>query len=99
MRIQLIDIDSVIPNLALMKISAYHKQKGDIVGLNNINEPDKAYISVIFKKNRALAVSCAHNLKQMYPEVEIDIGGPGYDLSKTLEPEIENIKTETLQGG
>jgi len=31
MRIGLIDVDSKSPNLALMKISAYHKKKGDLV--------------------------------------------------------------------
>jgi hypothetical protein len=30
-RIGLIDIDSEIPNFALMKLSAYHKSKGDNV--------------------------------------------------------------------
>lgn len=39
MRISLIDVDSKIPNLALMKISAYHKQKGDTVGFN-LRNPD-----------------------------------------------------------
>ena len=31
-RILLIDVDSTIPNLALMKISTYHKTHGDNVG-------------------------------------------------------------------
>lgn len=33
MRVLLVDIDSVIPNLALMKISAYYKQGGGHSGL------------------------------------------------------------------
>jgi hypothetical protein len=40
MRVSLIDIDSIIPNLALMKISAYHKSKGDVVGFK-LPSPDK----------------------------------------------------------
>lgn len=89
MKILLIDIDSYIPNLALMKVSTYHKAKGDTVGLNYLQDPDKAYISVIFKKNRNKAVSCAYSLRLTYPEIEIDIGGPGYDLKKKLPTEIE----------
>ena len=40
MKIGLINIDSKIPNLALMKISAYHKAKGDIgfkINKNRLN--------------------------------------------------------------
>lgn len=33
MRVSLIDIDSTIPNLALMKISAYYKRGGGYSGL------------------------------------------------------------------
>ena len=50
-RISLIDVDSKIPNLALMKISSYHKQKGDIVGFN-LKNPDTIYSSIIFTKNK-----------------------------------------------
>jgi hypothetical protein len=32
MKIGLLSVDSSYPNLALMKISAYHKQRGDEVG-------------------------------------------------------------------
>lgn len=90
MNIQLIDIDSKIPNFALMKISAYHKEKGDYVSLKYIENPDMVYISVIFKKNKKTAVSCAYNYKCLYPDIKIDIGGPGYDLYKKLPDEIEN---------
>ena len=41
-KILLIDVDSKIPNLALMKISAYHKSIGDAVGFN-VEDPDKIY--------------------------------------------------------
>jgi hypothetical protein len=94
MRVHLIDVDSKIPNLALMKISAYHKSIGDIVTFShriNVNfgsiEPDKIYASIIFKKNK-------HELDNLffsYPDTEIDIGGSGYDIHKKLPDEIENI--------
>jgi radical SAM superfamily enzyme YgiQ (UPF0313 family) len=84
MRVLLIDVDSKIPNLALMKISAYHKARGDEVGFN-VTNPDKVYASVIFKKNRHLV----DGLPFYYPNAEIDIGGSGYDLKKTLPDGIE----------
>ena len=84
MRVLLIDVDSKIPNLALMKISAYHKARGDEVGFG-ITNPDKVYASVIFKKNRHLV----DGLSFYYPDAEIDIGGSGYDLRKVLPADIE----------
>ena len=50
MRVRLVDVDSQIPNLALMQLSSYHKKKGDIVGFD-IENPDIVYISCIFTKN------------------------------------------------
>ncbi|WP_172618634.1 hypothetical protein [Candidatus Methanomassiliicoccus intestinalis] len=38
MNVLLIDADSKIPNLALMKLSAYHKALGDDVGFS-ISDP------------------------------------------------------------
>ena len=83
-KVLLIDIDSRIPNLALMKISAYHKAQGDEVGFS-VTDPDKVYASVIFKKNRHLV----DGLRFYYPDAEIDVGGSGYDLKKILPDEIE----------
>jgi len=83
-KVLLIDVDSKIPNLALMKISAYHKAQGDEVGFG-ITDPDKVYASVIFKKNRHLV----DGLRFYYPNAEIDVGGSGYDLKKILPDEIE----------
>lgn len=93
MRVLLIDFDSTIPNLALMKISAYHKRGGDIVGFN-VDCPDMAYISVIFKKNAKNAESCAFMLRMENPNIIIDIGGPGYDLKKVLPPKIEDSQPD-----
>ena len=85
MRVLLVDVDSKIPNLALMKISKYHKDRGDIVGFG-LDSPDMAYISVIFRKNVEKAKTCEKFLKFLYETIQIDIGGPGYDLKKTLPP-------------
>lgn len=85
-KVLLIDVDSKIPNLALMKLSAYHKALGDEVGFS-VTNPDKVYASVIFKKNRHLV----DGLSFYYPNAEIDIGGSGYDLKKVLPDEVNDM--------
>lgn len=85
MKVLLVDIDSKIPNLALMKVASYYRGQGAVVGFN-IPDPDKVYASVIFKPN-------AHRvdgLRVFYPNADIDIGGCGYSLTKELPPEIES---------
>ena len=89
MKIKLVDVDSKIPNLALMKISAWHKEQGDKVGFD-IPDPDKVYASVILTKNAWKARA----LQFMFPGIPIDIGGSGIDLNKTLPQEIEGIKPD-----
>lgn len=92
-RVLLVNVDSIIPNLALMKISAYYKAQGDIVGFN-IDNPTHAYISCIFKKNKAICDSSAFMLRMLNPDIIIDIGGPGYDLKKVLPPAIEDSQPD-----
>ena len=50
MNIGLVDVDSHnFPNLALMKISSYHKQRGDLVELwNGLKHYDRVYQSKVF---------------------------------------------------
>lgn len=87
MRVSLIDVDSKIPNLALMKISAYHKKKGDTVGLD-LSNPDKIYTSIVFKKNNG------YSKNKPLIDIENVFGGSGYDLSIKLPDEIEFIKPD-----
>ncbi|MDD5511341.1 MAG: hypothetical protein PHI12_11130 [Dehalococcoidales bacterium] len=89
MNILLIDIDSMIPNLALMKISAYHKSRGDNVGFS-VSDPDIIYASVIFRQNKHLV----DGLSFFYPNAEIVIGGVGYDMQTKLPAEIERIRPD-----
>lgn len=89
MNIRLIDVDSRIPNLALMQISAWHKQQGDTVGFDTPN-PDKVYVSCIFSKNRSQALG----IRTLYPDTEIIFGGSGIDLKSTLPPYMEKIKPD-----
>lgn len=84
MRIGLIDVDSKIPNLALMKISAYHKSKGDTVSIFNplFDKPDRVYASKIFDFTPDY---------EYWPDCEIIKGGSGYDLRSTLGPTTESL--------
>lgn len=88
-KILLIDADSTIPNLALMKISAYYRAQGCEVGFN-VSDPDIVYSSIVFRKNRHMA----DGLSFYYPEAEIDVGGSGYDLAKELPPWIESMSPD-----
>ena len=84
MKIGLIDVDSKIPNLALMKISAYHKsQDDDVEFYNPMFHYDKIYYSKIFNFTD----------DYLYPlnADQVIKGGSGYDITEKLPDEIENI--------
>ena len=83
-RIAIYDVDSKIPNLALMKISAHHKAIGDTVEFYSPLERDfydKIYASRIFKFS---------DTSMLNPDT-MDIGGTGWDLKKELPAHIENL--------
>ena len=82
MRIGLVDTDSHnYPSLPLMKISAYHKAKGDIVEWAcPIIEYDRVYISKIFGDEYSRPDINSYNAKEIF------YGGTGYAIS------IENGK-------
>ena len=86
MNVLLIDVDSKIPNLALMKISTYYKSIGDTVGFK-VDNPDIIYASIIFKKNK----HALDGLKFIHPNAEIIIGGSGYDLNVKLPAHIDEL--------
>ena len=89
-KIGLIDFDGKIVNLALMKLSAWHKSQDDTVILNpqTNSQVDKAYCSVIFSKNRDKAA----RLADMFSDIQF--GGTGWDLKTILPPEIEAMKPD-----
>lgn len=88
----LIDVDSLIPNLSLMKLSRYYKNEGRNVIL--------ARESGIHRKSKVLFASCVFNrsttekkirkLRELHDE-NIQIGGTGVDLSLKLPDEIEYL--------
>jgi len=78
MNVVLIDVDSKIPNIALMRASTYHKQRGDRVKLGYeplFDDPQLCYVSKIFDFTD----------EPMYlPECETLKGGTGYDLTARM---------------
>lgn len=55
MNIGLMAVDSVYPNLALMKISSWHKAKGDCVEwYNPFDEYDVVYMSKVFPSRKII---------------------------------------------
>lgn len=85
-KILLVNIDSVIPNLALKKVEKYYLDNGDEViwDMPIMAElVDKVYVSCIFPRNKQRATT-------IYPKAII--GGSGYDLHIKLPPEIEAMK-------
>lgn len=90
MAIGLIDIDSKIPNLALMKISNYYKNLGEKVEFVQADkEYEKVYASAIFTRSKGKCLE----LQGQYGE-KIEIGGTGWDLHKDLKDEIEYTKPD-----
>ena len=71
-KVLLIDVDSTIPNLALMKISTWKKSQGCTVGFD-VSDPDEIYASCVFAKNKHKL----DGLKFLYPNAKIDLGGGG----------------------
>lgn len=84
MRVGLVDVDSKIPNLALMKLSAYHKSQGDEVKIFDplFDHPDRVYSSKVFK---------ATDEYGYYPDCEVMQGGSGFDLGIKLPDEVETM--------
>lgn len=87
-RIGLIDVDGgKFPNLALMKLSAYHKSQGDEV---EWVEPmywdyDRVYQSKIFSFSKDIERTFA---------CEVVKGGTGYDLHAVLPSEIDRLQPD-----
>jgi hypothetical protein len=86
-RIGLIDIDSHnFPNLALMKISAWHKRNGDSVEMwNGLKHYDKVYMAKVFDS------TYTEDMEYCINADEIIKGGTGYGLDNKLPDEMEHM--------
>jgi len=102
----LVDVDSKIPNLALMRISAYLKARSESVSLLRMNSKaaipsdwaelsategwDTVWISCIFTWNRELATKLAEEFKTV-ARTPVLLGGSGISLRVKLPDEIEQM--------
>lgn len=84
MKIGLIDVDghSGFPNLALMRLSAYHKRRGDEVEWwDGLTHYDRVYMSKVF--------TFTPDMDTVINADEVITGGTGYKDYGSLPPEIE----------
>lgn len=85
MKIALVDVDGRnFPNLALMKLSAWHKAQGDSVEWYSplFSRPDKIYASKVFTFTQDY-------IDYAYGDPEPVRGGTGYDPAVRLPDEVE----------
>jgi hypothetical protein len=104
MKIGLIDNDMIarqthnFPNLALMKISAFHKQLGDNVSLVNFDiiNPSNLFYETFDKVYIAKVFSDTETPKFIDNLQNVKKGGSGfyYDLAEKLPHEIEHTKPD-----
>ena len=93
--ILLIDVDSRLPNLALMKMSGFYRRQGYRIKLARKAEyyrgEEKVYASMVF--NNASSHNHLQRLRKYYGD-SIELGGSGIDLHKRLPDEIENSQPD-----
>lgn len=90
MKVLLFQLDGKIPNIALMRIAAHHRDSGDTVDFrwtgnpektlwDHYNPPDRIYASAIFEKTRPTVAQ----LVEHFPSAVV--GGTGIDAAISLE--------------
>lgn len=91
MKVLLIDGDGdTFPNLALMKLSTYHKNLGDEVFKGSCKNPDLIYASCVFSWNKMKTLQAT----SFYPDTKVIYGGTGYDLETCLPKEVEESRPD-----
>ena len=80
MKVGLCQVDGKMPNLALMKLSAWHKAQGnEVAWFSPLEVFDRVYASKVFDFTADNAYLSPSAIR----------GGTGYDLTTNLPPEVE----------
>ncbi|MBT8339145.1 MAG: radical SAM protein [Desulfatitalea sp.] len=91
----LVQVDGKLPNLALMKLSRYHKEQGKEVILKRrgafYRNAERVYASTIF--NFGSSVQYLQQLRKYYGDA-LQVGGSGVDLSLRLPKKIERMPAD-----
>lgn len=101
MKVLLLQLDGKIPNLALMRIAAHHRQRGDGVELRRagnwsavehglFDRHDQVYASLIFERTRPLA----ERLRTVHPTAII--GGTGWDVALCTPMHLSSVVVARL---
>lgn len=89
MNVALLAVDSNYPNLALMKVSAWHKSQGDTVEwYNPFDTYDRLYMAKVFSFTPDYAYVIA-NVRG-----EVVRGGTGYDVRSSLPGEMDRLQPD-----
>lgn len=86
MRVGLIDFGGRLANLALMKIASYHRAQGHRVVLGAVG--DLTYVSCVFGRHRPAVAALLRERS------DVVAGGPGWDPTVTLPPEIRSCRPD-----
>ena len=89
MNVALLAVDSNYPNLALMKISAYHKSQGDTVEwYNPFDTYDRLYMAKVFSftPDYGFVIANVHG--------EVVRGGTGYDIRSSLPGDMDRLQPD-----
>lgn len=89
MNVALLAVDSNYPNLALMKISAYHKSQGDTVEwYNPFDTYDRLYMAKVFSFTPDYGFVIAN------VRCEVVRGGTGYDIRSSLPGDMDRLQPD-----
>ena len=86
-----------MPNLALMKLAAWHIKQGDEVELLrtglycNLEGIEKVYVSCVFPQNAAKARGIASWFTGIIDRAPVEFGGPGFEKPSSLPYDVEHM--------
>jgi hypothetical protein len=89
-KVGLLHIGGALPNVALMRLSAYHKALEDDVLLNPtpLDDCDRVYISTLFTWRRREVEAL---IASFTPHAEVQVGGSGWNLALQLPTDVDTM--------